>query len=195
VERTLQSACRVVREQTDRRAGQDGFALVEVLVAAGLLIAVAVGLSQVSAAAMRASHAARVRTFAAVLASQKMEQLRSLKWSRARIGTPAVLVSASDTSTDLSRDPPTDDGRGLLPSPAGTLESNVPFYVDYLDGSGAWTGRGGSPPATAVYVRRWAVQPLESYPDDILVLQVVVTTISFTTAHESRLVSVLTRRP
>jgi type II secretory pathway pseudopilin PulG len=195
MERALQSAIRVAREHTDRRRGRDGFALVEVLVAAGLLVAVAVGLSQVSAAAIRASHAARARTFAAVLASQKMEQLRSLKWSRARIGTPAVLVSASDTSTDLSRDPPTDDGRGLLPSPAGTLESNVPFYVDYLDGSGAWAARGARPPATAVYVRRWAVRPLESHPDDILVLQVVVNTTSFATAHESRLVSVLTRRP
>ena len=61
-----------------------GFALMEVMIAAGLLIAVAVGVSQVSAAAVRASHAARARTFAAVLAAQKMEQLRSLTWTRAR---------------------------------------------------------------------------------------------------------------
>jgi hypothetical protein len=129
-----------------------------------------------------------------VLAAQKMEQLRSLRWTRTRIGTSAVSVAASDRSTDLSSDPPTAAGRGLSPSPAGTLESNIPPYVDYLDAAGAWVGRGATSPHTGVYVRRWAVQPLESDPDDILLLQVVVTTTGAST-HESRLVSVLTRRP
>ena len=130
-----------------------------------------------------------------MLAAQKMEQLRSLRWTRTRTGTPAVSVPASDLSTDLSSDPPTSAGRGLSPSPAGTLDSNVPPYVDYLDAAGVWVGRGASPPGTAVYVRRWAVQPLESDPDDILLLQVIVTTTAAANTHESRLVSVLTRRP
>jgi hypothetical protein len=205
MDRALQHAFDVseqpMRERTDCRGGAEGFALAEVMIAAGLLVAVAVGVSQVSAAAVRASHAARARTVAAVLAAQKMEQLRSLRWSRARIGTPAVSVRASDVSTDLSSDPPTGAGRGLLPSPAGTLDSNVPFYVDYLDAAGTWVGCGATPPGTAVYVRRWAVQPLESDPDDILVLQVIVTTsrtraeTARAIAYESRLVSVLTRRP
>ena len=177
----------------DRRAA--GFALVEVLMAACLVITVAVAVSQISAAAVRASYAARVRTLAAMLAAQKMEQLRSLRWSRTRIGTPAVSVPVSDVSTDLSSDPPTDAGRGLSPSPAGTLDSNVPFYVDYLDAGGTWVGHGATPPGAAVYVRRWAVQPLESDPDDILVLQVIVTTTADAVAHQARFVSVLTRKP
>ena len=184
-----------MREREDRHRTVAGFALVEVLIAAGLLIVVAVGVSQVSAAAVRASHAARARTMAAVLAAQKMEQLRSLTWSRTLVGSPGVTVPVSDVSTDVSSDPPTGSGRGLLPSPAGTLDENVPFYVDYLDGAGAWAGRGATPPATAVYVRRWAVQPLDSDPADILVLQVIVTTTAAPTTHESRLLSVLTRRP
>ena len=158
-------------------------------------IAVAVGVSQVSAAAARASHAARARTFAAVLAAQKMEQLRSLTWTRARIGTTGASIPVSDVSTDLSTDPATSAGPGLSPSPAGTLDSNVPLYADYLDGAGAWVGRGAAPPPAAVYIRRWAVQPLASDPDDILVLQVIVTTAAAASAHESVLVSVLTRKP
>jgi hypothetical protein len=89
-----------------------------------------------------------------------------------------------------------------LPSPAGTLDSNVPPYVDYLDAAGTWAGRGATPPGSAVYVRRWAVQPLGRDPDDILVLQVIVTTSRSTAVetartipYEARLVSVLTRRP
>jgi hypothetical protein len=98
-------------------------------------------------------------------------------------------------STDLSSDPPTGAGPGLSRSPAGTLDSNVPLYVDYLDAAGTWVGRGATPPGTAVYVRRWAVHPLEADPDDILVLQVIVTTTAPDVAHQARLVSVLTRRP
>jgi hypothetical protein len=206
MERALQAAFHVIephtRERTDRRGGAAGFALLEVMMAACLLIAVAAGVSQLSATAVRASHTARARTMAALLAAQKMEQLRSLKWSRTRIGTPAVSVPVSDLSTDLSSDPPTGGGRGLLPSPAGTLDANVPLYVDYLDAAGTWAGRGATPPGSAVYVRRWAVQPLERDPDDILVLQVIVTTSRSTGAetaqtipYEARLVSVLTRRP
>jgi hypothetical protein len=183
-----------MHERVDRLSGADGFALMEVMIAAGLVIAVAVGVSQVSAAAARAGHAARARTFAAVLAAQKMEQLRSLTWTRSRPGA-GVSVPVSDVSTDLSTDPPTGAGPGLSASPVGTLESNVPLYADYLDGAGAWVGHGATPPAAAVYIRRWSVQRLASNPDDILVLQVIVTTTAATSAHDSRLVSVLTRKP
>jgi hypothetical protein len=172
-----------------------GFALVEVMMAACLLIAVAVGASQLSAVAVRATYAARARTMAAVLAAQKMEQLRSLRWTRVWTGTSPVSVRVSDITTDLSSEPPSGAGRGLLPSPAGTLDSSAASYADYLNAAGAWVGHGVTPPETAVYIRRWAIQPLESNPDDVLVLQVVVTTTARSHAHESRLVSVLTRKP
>ena len=168
------------------------FGLVEVLVASGLLVAVAVGVSHVVASAVRVSRAARVRTISTALAAQKMEQLRSLAFAHTWIGNPPVSIPASDLSTDLSTDPPADSGPGLQASPLGTLAANVAFYVDYLDASGRWVGRGTSVPAGAVYTRRWAVRPLPADPDNALVLQVLVTT---AWGDESRLVTLKARRP
>lgn len=148
-----------------------GFALLEVLITAGIVVAIAAGASQIVAIAIRASHGARVRTMATMLAAGKMEQLRSLTWTHTTTGSPAVSMSSSDVSADLSSEPATDEGPGLLPSPGGTLDANVPYYVDYLDGEGHWIG-----PDSAVYVRRWAVEPMASDPENILVFQVVVTT-------------------
>ena len=153
-----------------------GFALLEVLITAGLVVGIAAGASQIVAIAIRASHGARVRTMSTLLAAEKMEQLRSLAWTHTTTSSPAISISSSDVTTDLSSDPANDAGPGLLTSPAGTLQANVPSYVDYLDGDGRWLGRGAAPPTSAVYIRRWAVQPLASDPDNILVFHVVVTT-------------------
>ena len=159
-----------------RRLNSAGFALLEVLITAGLVVAVAAGASHILAIAVRANHSARVRTMASMLAAEKIEQLRSLAWSHVTTTSPAISLSSSDFTTDLSTDPATDAGPGLLPSPPGTLEANVAYYVDYVDGAGRWVGGGGSPPPSAVYIRRWAVRPIASDPEDILVFQVVVTT-------------------
>jgi hypothetical protein len=152
---------------------RDGFALVEVLITAMLVVAVAAGGAHIVAVAIRASHGARVRTTTALLAGEKMEQLRSLAWSQITTADPAISMSFSDVTADLTREPADDSGPGLLPSPAGTLASDTRGYVDYLDGYGRWVGAGPSPPASAVYVRRWAVEPLASDPDNILVFRVV----------------------
>ena len=192
--------CGVIDRRARRCGGEAGFSLVEVMVSAGLLVSVAVGVSQVLGLAVRASHAARVRTVSTLLAAQKMEQLRSLTWGYAW-SAPGVRQLVSDASTDLSSDPPTDAGRGLLPSPPGTLDANVPLYVDYLNADGHTLGGGATPPATAVYIRRWAVQPHPADQDNILVLQVLVTTTrtptrrAGTTWGDARLVTARTRRP
>jgi type II secretory pathway pseudopilin PulG len=180
-----------------------GFALVEVIVACALLVAVASGTAQVVTMAVRATQAARTRTAATMLAAQKMEQLRSLAWRSEVVGSPPVWQAVSDTTTDLSADPPRDGGPGLASSPAGTLESNVPPYVDHLDGTGRWAGSGSSPPPDAVYTRRWSVRRLDSDPDNTVVLQVLVTTsrdtprtqgASSAMAADALLVCVKTRR-
>ena len=132
-----------------------------------------------------------------MLAAEKMEQLRSLAWTHITTSSPAISMSSSDVSTDLSSDPATDAGPGLLPSPGGTLHANVPYYVDYLDGEGHWLGCGASPPGSAVYVRRWAVQPLASDPENVLVFQVVVTTraaVGVMSPDAARLVSIEARK-
>jgi prepilin-type N-terminal cleavage/methylation domain-containing protein len=153
-----------------------GFALLEVLIASALIATIAAGATALISTALKASRQSRVRTMATVLAAKKMEQLRSLTWTHIVTSGPAISMSISDLTTDLSNDPSTDDGPGLLASPGGTLTSNVVGYVDYLDMNGRWIGRGPSAPAPAVYIRRWAVRPLAGDPDNMLILEVVAGT-------------------
>ena len=152
----------------------DGFTLVEVLVALLIVMVMALGTAHLFAVAIRATHAARNQTATTVLASQKLEQLRSLTWGFDEAGSG---LPVSDTTTNLSQEPPTNNGSGLNPSPPGTLSQNLAGYVDYLDGGGLWVGTGSEPPATAVYIRRWAIEPLPTNPNNTLVLQVLVTTV------------------
>jgi hypothetical protein len=109
-----------------------------------------------------------------VLAAQKMEQLRGLTWGFDDNGTS---LPVSDSTTDLTTEPPGGGGGGLNPSPTGTLNANTPGYVDYLDKRGQWVGNGAVPPPTAVYIRRWSVEPLPTNPNNTLILQVLVTTV------------------
>jgi type II secretory pathway pseudopilin PulG len=169
-----------------------GFGLVEALVAASLLVTVAAGAAQVVAAAVRVSREARVRTMTTALAAQKIEQLRSLPFAHTWVGDPPVSIPATDLTTDLSTDPPSDGGPGLQPSIEQTLKANVPFYVDYLDANGRWVGGGTSAGEQAVYTRRWAVRPLPSDPENVLILQVLVRSVQ---GDESRFVTLKARRP
>lgn len=158
------------------RRRPSGFALLEVLIASALIATLATGSMLLISMALHAVRQSRVRTLATMLAVEKMEQLRSLTWSHVTTSGPAISMSTSDVTTDLSNQPATDDGRGLLVSPGGTLTSNVVGYVDYLDANGRWVGHGPSAPPPAVYIRRWAVRPLVSDPNNILVFEVLTGT-------------------
>lgn len=173
-------------------ASASGYALLEVLVAAGVIATIAAGASILASMAWHASRQSRVRTIATMVAAQKIEQLRSLAWTHVTTTGPAISMSYSDVTTDLSNDPATDDGPGLLTSPGGTLTSNIAGYVDYLDASGRWIGHGASVPPTAVYVRRWAVGPHASDPDNTLVFEVVAGTRGTDTAMLSDAVRLVT---
>jgi prepilin-type N-terminal cleavage/methylation domain-containing protein len=153
-----------------------GFTLVEVLVALALLVVVSVGVVRLFAVALEAGRVARDRTVAVSLATGKIEQLRSLEW-RSELDPAGVLTTRTDTTSNLSVDPIVAGGPGLSESPAGTLDASIPPYVDYLDRRGRWVGSGASPPANAVYVRRWAVHHLASDPDRTIALQVLVATV------------------
>jgi hypothetical protein len=156
------------------RRSQDGFTLVEVLVAALLVTTVVVNVAALGAIAVRTAATARRQTSTSLLATQKMEQLLALTWASAGA---APSVALSDLTTDLSREPPSNAGFGLSPSPAGALDHNLPGYVDYLDEAGVWVGTGPEPPPRGVFVRRWSVDPIPTDPDNLLVLQVFVTTV------------------
>lgn len=142
--------------------------------AMAILMAVALGVAQLFATATKANLNAKGQTSTATLAVQKMEQLRGLTWG---FDTSGLGLPLSDTTTDLSVDPPTNSGGGLNPSPGGTLQNNTPGYVDYLDQYGAWAGTGATPPPAAYYIRRWSIEPLPTNPNNTLVLQVLVTTV------------------
>jgi len=150
---------------------ESGFSLVETIVATSLLAGAVVVLGQMFAIAMADNTSARTGTFAAVLAEQKMEQLRGLTWGFDIIGLPLT-----DTSSNIAL--PIQSGTGgpgLSPSPSNSLRANVDGYVDYVDGFGRIIGGGATVPAQAVYVRRWSVEPLPTNPNNTVILQVVVT--------------------
>ena len=71
-------------------SGHAGFSLIEAIIATGMLATLVVGIGHVFLVSSRAIHVARVRTLAAILAGQKMEQLRSLSWAHAPGGGLAV---------------------------------------------------------------------------------------------------------
>jgi type II secretory pathway pseudopilin PulG len=173
VERALQPAMATAMDSAERRSHERGFSLAETMISVGLLTTISLSVAQLFAVAANANLDARRQTATAILAAQKMEQLRGLAWG---FDTTAGLgIPLSDTTTDLSADPPGAGGRGLNPSPPDSLAVSTPGYADYLDAHGQRVGSGSGPPPNTAYVRRWSIQPLPTDPDDTLVLQVMVT--------------------
>jgi prepilin-type N-terminal cleavage/methylation domain-containing protein len=164
-----------------------GFSLVEVLISMGLLTAVSLGVAQLFALSTRANVIARGATSTTAMAQQKLEQLRGLTWG---FDLEGLGLPLSDTSTNLSVDPPAHNGSGLNPSPSDSLEQNTSGFVDFLDGNGVWVGTGSTPPGSAVYVRRWSIQPLPTNPNNTLVIQVLVTPVA---SEAARVASAFTR--
>lgn len=142
---------------TSRSSPAAGSTLLEVLVALGLLVTIAAGTAHLLIWVRRAVWSAGTGTMAVELAAEKLEQLRSLTHD---LALPAG-VPRTDSTTDLSTQPAASGGRGLRPSPPGTLEANVRGYFEYLDARGRWVGNGDPPPPGARFVRRWAVGALE----------------------------------
>lgn len=156
------------------KSSEGGFSLAEVAVSVGLMAVAAIGVAQLFGVAVNANLASRGQTSSAVLAVQKMEQLRGLTWGFAEGPDGEVGAAVTDLTTNITMDPPTATGGGLSPSPAGSLDQNTPGFVDYVDALGNWVGTGATPPAGTVYVRRWSIEPLPANPNDTLVLQVRV---------------------
>jgi type II secretory pathway pseudopilin PulG len=150
---------------------ESGFSLVETLVATGLLAGAVAVLGQMFAISIAENTSARTGTFAAVLAEQKMEQLRGLTWGFDIIGLPLTDMSSNVALPIQSAT----GGPGLSPSPSDSLRSNVDGYVDYVDQFGRIIGGGATVPAQTLYIRRWSVEPLPTNPNNTVILQVLVT--------------------
>ena len=167
-----------------------GFSLVEVLVAMALVATSALGLAELITLSSRVTQASRVDTVATLAAEAKMAQLRAMAWAYDAAGTGTPV---SDTSTDVSVDPPSAGGAGLSWSPATSLQANADGYADYVDASGTYAGRGAEPPPGAVYWRRWSIQPLPSDPAHALVLQVTASRVGRPQSRDVHLISILAR--
>jgi len=158
-------------------ASAPGFTLIEVLVAMVLMVLICLGVAPLFARAVSTARVARVQTFATILAAARIEQLRSLTFAY-EVRPSMTPIERTDITTNLSGESATPDGPGLLESPAGTLDANVPPYVDYLDAKGAWVGTGPSPDSRAVFIRRWAVHRDPTDPERSLTLQVLVVAVA-----------------
>ena len=142
------------------------------MIALGLLATALVTLAQMFGLSTRSNIGSRNTTYAAVLAEQKIEELRGLTWGFDSAGLP---LSDSTSNTAVSPETP-NGGRGLDPSPESALQENTDGYVDYVDNYGNKVGTGGQqPPEQAVYTRRWSITPLPTNPNNTLIIQVLVT--------------------
>ena len=102
------------------------------LLGGGLLLT-----AQLLVTAAGAGDRSKDTSVATALASQKLEQLRSLAW-----GITTDGADLSDLQSDVARWPVGSGGTGLAPSPPGTLQNDTAGYVDYLDAGGRWLAAG-----------------------------------------------------
>ena len=110
-------------------------------------------------------------TITMMLAEQKIEQLRALQYTFDRAGCPCRTPT-----TDLAVYPPAaTGGKGLSPHTDNTLQANTDGYVDYLDHWGRTLGGGTVVPDNTAFIRRWSVEPLPTNPNNVIILQVLVT--------------------
>jgi prepilin-type N-terminal cleavage/methylation domain-containing protein len=150
---------------------QAGFSLVEVMIATGILATALVSLAQLFAISTATNLSARNSGTAMVYAQQKIEQLRGLSYTLDGSGLPIT-----DVTTDTSVYPPAvSGGTGLSPSTDNTLQSNTDGYVDYLDHIGRSLGGGETIPDNTAFIRRWSIEPLPTNPNNIIIIQVLVT--------------------
>ena len=148
-----------------------GFSLVEVMVATSILATALVALAQLFVISTASNHSARNSGTAMIYAQQKIEQLRGLAYTLDSNGLPVT-----DVTTDTAEYPPAETGgTGLSPATTNTLQANTEGYVDYLDHLGRQLGGGATMLDNVAYIRRWSIEPLPTNPNNILVIQVLVT--------------------
>ncbi|MCA1560391.1 MAG: hypothetical protein LC753_18975 [Acidobacteria bacterium] len=111
-------------------ASTDGAALVEVMIAVGLLVVFCAGTAQVITWTAVTMKAMRVETYAIVLAEDKVEEL--------------LAEAARGVTVEVS--------------PLDALERDCAGFAEYLDDHGRPASE--APERGGVFLRRWSVRPL-----------------------------------
>jgi prepilin-type N-terminal cleavage/methylation domain-containing protein len=153
----------------DRR----GFTLVETLVALALVVTVGVSVSAGLLASRAMAVHDRAQALGRVAAQARLATLMSLAFHTIA-GADGSAVAVTDTTTDVSGDPPGPGGTGLGESPADALWQDTAGYVDYLDAAGRDLGHGAGPRERAAYVRRWAIGRQGSGAGEVALIAVLV---------------------
>ena len=130
---------------------RSGSALLEAVVATGLLIGVLTGLLPLTTTAAQQTTTARLDLLAAHLARQRLGELQALTHVTAAGG---VLT---DVSTRLDHGGFGAGGTGLTPTGMAPLSSSLPGASDWLDARGRLLPWSATPPPDTRYARRWAV--------------------------------------
>jgi len=132
---------------------QNGFTLIETLVALALIVIAVAALAQLFLQSTSLMLDARRAPVALAAAQSKIEQLRALPFTFDAIG-----AAVTDASSDTSLDPPfPTGGTGLQPSPSDSLERDVDGFIDHLDAYGRSLGGGIAIRPGALYTRRWSI--------------------------------------
>ena len=130
-----------------------GTTLVEVLIAAGLLVTIASGIAYLIVQAHRFASRAERMTVAVVAASARLERLRAIPWEYDLAG--------------MERDAP-----ALTMSPPDALDRDVAGFHDALDVSGEAVTEVAE--GTPAFVRRWAIGPARAGGERARVVEVCV---------------------
>jgi type II secretory pathway pseudopilin PulG len=133
-----------------------GFTLVEAVIGLALIGTVCLTAAFAIVAGRGVGQRARHEAIGVVAARARLADLAALTFA-IDAGPAGEPIERTDTTTDLSRDPPSPGGPGLTPSPPDALGIDRMGYVDYLDDTGRPLGGGGEARAQAAYVRRWAI--------------------------------------
>lgn len=150
-----------------------GFSLLDALIGLSLACAVCASAALALATARVIGMRARHDTIAVAMARSRLSELAALRFAAMADGAGAVAF-ATDTTSDLSVDPPRPGGPGLSPSPSDALVVDRPGYVDYLDDTGRAIGADAAARARATYVRRWAIVRHGAGTSELAVFAVLV---------------------
>lgn len=168
-----------------RAPGDDGFTLVELIVAMFVISFVLLGLMALQTSALVTSAQSRQRVQATAVANQTMEQLRALPWLTLSKGLSTNFASASGGDPNVS-------GGNFVPHVGDTLSETLVTSSSQVTTMPPLSGTGGTNKTTTVdpggtgteFVTRTYVTRSSVTDPDVLMLTVLTTWRANQSAHD-----------